>query len=274
MKKQLCIACGSNIKFLGNVQKKDIFVCRKCGLGQTVGNFTKEQYHDYHRDPIYIEAADQFRNIFKKRLDIISKIGTKGRVLEVGSSTGLFLSMLKESGWDVIGVEPSATSSSLSRKKDLPVLNTTFELANLPNNSFDVIIFNHVLEHIDSPLDALKKARRLLRHDGIIFVDVPNFASLTARIRKSGWRYLLPKEHKWHFTPTSLFLLLEKTKFETVYWEAHSGIWGYGSPYLELWQSLSRLKKRFIWNVVGALPSWFLTKLKAGTGLTVVAQKV
>ena len=274
MDKQKCIACSGKLNLLGSTQDKQIFVCPKCGLGTTVGIFKKEQYHDYHRDKTYIRAADQFKNIFQKRLDIISKIGGKGKVLEVGSSTGLFLSLLKDNGWEVLGIEPSVTSSAIARKQDLPVLNTTFELANLKANSFDVIIFNHVLEHMVNPTQTIKKARKLLKKDGIIFIDVPNFASLAARIQKAGWKYLLPKEHRWHFTPTSLFLLLEKSGFAPVYWEAHSGIWGYGSPYLELWQSFKGLKKRFIWNVVSALPSWFLTKLKAGTGLTVVAQKM
>lgn len=274
LKVQSCLACGGKLNLLGEATDKQIFVCPKCGLGMTVGTFKKEQYHDYHRDATYIKAADQFRNIFRKRLDIISKLGAKGKVLEVGSSTGLFLSLLRERGWEVLGVEPSATSSSTARKKDLPILNTTFELANLKANSFDVVIFNHVLEHMEDPKNALKKARTLLKKDGIIFIDVPNFASLSARMRKTGWRYLLPKEHRWHFTPTSLFLLLEQSGFAPVYWESFSGIWQYGSPYLELWQSFKELKKRFIWNVVSALPTWFLTKLKAGTGLTVVAQKV
>lgn len=274
IKYQNCIACSSSIKLLGAAQSKQIFVCPKCGLGATFGPGRKTQYHDYHRDKVYIKATDQFRNIFQKRLDIISKIGSKGKVLEIGSSTGLFLSLMHEKGWEVLGIEPSATSSAVARRRDIPVLNTTFELANLKIASFDVMIFNHVLEHMESPIEVLRKARKLLRKDGIIFIDVPNFASLTARVRKTGWKYLLPKEHRWHFTPTSLFLLLEKTGFAPVYWEAHSGIWGYGSPYLELWQSFKGIKKRFISNILTALPTWFLTKLKVGTGLTVVAQKL
>lgn len=269
-----CIACGGNLRPLGEAENRQVFVCADCGLGITVGVGKHNQYHDYHRDPVYIKATDQFKNIFQKRLDIISKIGGKGRVLEVGSSTGLFLSLMREKGWEVLGIEPSATSSATARKRDIPVLNTTFEMANLSPRSFDVMIFNHVLEHMESPVEVLKKAKKLLRKDGIVFIDVPNFASLTARIRKTGWKYLLPKEHRWHFTPTSLFILLENEGFAPVYWEAHSGIWGYGSPYLELWQSFKGVKKRFISNILTALPTWFLTKFKAGTGLTVVAQKI
>ena len=274
MKNKICIACGNNLRMLGSVKNRDIFICGKCGLGMTMGEDIAEQYHEYHRDSSYIKATDQFKNIFEKRVAIISKFKSKGKVLEVGASTGLFLSLMKNLDWEVLGVEPSGTSSSEARKRDIPMLNTTFELANLKTSSFDVVILNHVLEHITNPIVALKKARKLLKKEGIIFIDVPNFASLTARIQKTGWKYLLPKEHKWHFTPTSLFLILEKEGFIPVYSESYSGIWQYGKPYLELWQSFRGIKKRFVWNTLTVIPAWFLTKLKAGTGLSVVAQKM
>lgn len=274
MRKNVCIACGHRFGVLGQAQKRQVFVCPKCGLGKTAGSGKSVQYHDYHRDPVYIKASDQFKNIFQKRAKIISKFKDRGKVLEVGASTGLFLSLMKDMGWEVLGIEPSGKSSAVAIKRDIPMLNTTFELANLKSESFDVIIFNHVLEHMEDPLSALKKTKKILKNEGIVFVDVPNFASLSARVKKTSWKYILPKEHRWHFTPTSLFLILQKSKLIPVYWEAHSGIWGYGNPYLELWQSLRGIKKRFVWNAASLIPTWILTKLKAGTSLSVVAQKI
>ena len=269
-----CISCGKRLKLIGRSEDHKIFQCKWCGLGVTVGDGHSEQNKEYHRDKVYIQAGEQFRNIFAKRVEIISKFGNIGRVLEVGSSTGLLLSLLKEKGWEVFGIEPSGKSSSVSRQRGIPTLTTTFELAELPPNSFDLIIFNHVLEHMGDLLKTLKKAHKVLKKEGLIFIDVPNFASLSARLHGVGWQYILPKEHRWHFTPTSFFLILEKAGFWPIYWEAHSGIWGYGNPKKELWDSFKGRKKRFFWNILSAIPAFILTKLKAGTGLTVVGEKV
>lgn len=274
-----CIACGKKLKLLGKTGEWNILQCQICGLGVTQGQGEFTQYANsceasYHRDPVYIKENIQFTNIFEKRVNIISKFKSVGKILEIGSSTGLLLLLLKENGWEVLGIDPSRSSVGEARRRGIPTLNTTFEQANLPPKSFDVIVFNHVLEHMANPPKVLKKANKLLKKGGIIFIDVPNFASLSARMSGVGWRYILPKEHRWHFTPTALFMLLEKSGFIPAYWEAHSGIWGYGNPMRELLESFKGRKKRFFWNILTVMPTWILTQLKSGTGLNVVAQKV
>lgn len=274
MKSQKCISCGQRLNYLGETKDAKIYQCPECGMGVTLGEVPDDQYNAYHRDSVYVSAKDQFKNIFSKRVEIISKFKNGGKALEIGSSTGLFLSLLQEKGWEVLGIEPSSPAVKIARQREIPILNTTFEQANLVRNSFDVVIFNHVLEHMEDPVAIIRKAKNLLRKKGIIFIDVPNFASLSARLGGAGWQYILPKEHRWHFTPASLFHILEKASLQPLYWEAHSGIWGYGSPRQEVWESLRSLKKRFIADVVTAIPTYVLTKLKAGTGLTIVAQKM
>lgn len=274
MKDKVCISCNNKLKFLGKNHNWDIFQCLSCGLGVTVGEFPQTPYSAYHRDPVYIKEKDQFKNIFQKRVGVIGKFKNPGRVLEVGSSTGLFLSLLKNKGWEVQGVEPSKTSTQEALKNNILTNNFTFEEAQIPSQSYDLVIFNHVLEHMDDPVNVLQKANSVLKKDGLILIDVPNFGSLSAKLRGANWQYILPKEHRWHFTPKSLITLLAKTGFQTVHWETHSGIWGYGNPLREVWESLMGGKKRFIWNILTAIPSWILTKFNAGSGLTVVAQKI
>lgn len=267
-----CVACNAKLKYLGESSGAAIYQCSVCGLGVT-GNGHAEDYVAYHRDPVYIKETAQFSNIFSKRVNIISRFKRSGKALEVGSSAGIFLSLLKSRGWEVQGVEPSKPAAKVALKRSIPTIVNTFEEANL-KEKFDIVIFNHVLEHMNDPVKVLEKAGQVLRKGGLVFIDVPNFASLAARLKGVGWRYILPREHRWHFTPTSLFVLLEKAGFTPVYWEAHSGVWGYDRPLEELWQSLLGGKKRFFQNTITAIPTFMLTKLKAGTGLTVVAQKI
>lgn len=267
-----CLACNKKLKFLGKSNGFEIFRCPSCGLGVTSGVSRKTHYSAYHRDEVYIKEEKQFKNIFKKRTDIILKFKKAGKALEVGSSTGVFLSLLKEKGWEVQGVEPSFVAG-VAEKNGIPTLNTTFEKAELKSGTFDLVIFNHVLEHMNNPVDILKKANHVLKKDGAILIDVPNFASLSARISGAGWRYILPKEHRWHFTPKSLTALLEKIGFKIVYWETHSGIWGYENPLKEIWQAFIGKKKRFFADIFTAIPALIISRFGLGTGLTVLAKR-
>lgn len=273
MEYSICIACETRLKFLGKIGGFSILQCPKCLLGVTKGSEARGQYNAYHRDEVYIAAEEQFKNIFEKRVNILQKFKDSGSALEVGSSTGLLLSLLEREGWRVQGIEPSKTAVQAALLRGVPTLNTTFEEAKISPVNFDAVILNHVLEHIEDPLATLKKARKILKKDGLILIDVPNFGSISARARGVNWGYTAPNEHLWHFTKVSLFLLLTKTGFVPISWEARSGIWDYGNPGKEIWESFVSRKKRFLKNVLTLFPTFVITKLKMGTSLTVVARK-
>lgn len=265
-----CISCGEKLD-----KGEKIYRCPKCGLGQTISrNDTK--YHVYHRDETYKSEEEQFKNIFAKRAATISNLKLQGdplKILEVGSSTGLLLALLKKKGWGVLGIEPSKKAAEVAKERAIKTLNTSFEQAKIKKESFDLVVLNHVLEHMENPIGVLAKVSQLIKKDGIVFIDVPNFGSLSAKIFGNSWKYILPEEHRWHFTYTSLKNLLERTGFRVIFRETRSGIWDYQNPAKEIWDSARGLKKRFIPNILTAVPTYFLGKLKLGTSLTVIARK-
>ena len=268
----LCIACGGKIGEFGRRDDFEILKCLRCGLGKTSG-VGRGSIERYHRDEIYNISRPQFSNIFKKRVDIIEKFLRGGRVLEIGCSTGLLLSIFKKKGWEVQGVEPSGIAYQLATKEGIPTKNTSFEKAKLKGNFYDLVVLNHVLEHMRDPRKVLEKVRRVLKKDGIVFIDVPNFGGLSARIWGIGWKYILPKEHKWHFTNEALQRLIKKAGLKVIYRETRSGIWDCSNPWLEVYQSLVGGKKRFFINFMTAIPSYFIGRVGFGSGLTVIAAK-
>jgi hypothetical protein len=78
---------------------------------------------------------------------------------------------------------------------------------------FDVISFWSSLEHTNKPRENLIAARRLLREDGTVIVQVPNVNSYQARIFKADWFALDVPRHRYHFNLPTLQLLLEETGF-------------------------------------------------------------
>ncbi len=223
-------------------------------------------YKKYHRDSDYWKFGLMFRNIFMKRFNLISRFTKKGRVLEIGSSTGVFLQIFKERGWEVLGIEPSG-SANIAGKKGIKVVNSIFENAKLPKEYFDLVILNHTLEHMDNPLAVLKKANSVLKKEGILFVDVPNFGSLLSKIMGKKWPYLLPEEHKWQFTKESLSKLFKVSGFEILHWESRSGIFEYANPFLEL------SRKRFLLEILTFPYSLLATLLNMGDSMSMIGKK-
>jgi SAM-dependent methyltransferase len=139
-----------------------------------------------------------------------------GRILDVGCGDGDFLAGLKRRGWQVSGIEFSDAAAALSRAKGIDIFQGDLASARFPNGSFDVVTFWHVLEHIPEPVPVLVEARRILRDDGLLVVEVPDSASLTFRLCRQHWFPLDVPRHLQHFTPATLNALLERVGFAPV----------------------------------------------------------
>src|SRR3990167_3619825 len=78
----------------------------------------------------------------------------------------------------------------------------------------DVISFWHVLEHVEKPEEYLDAARNNLKKGGKIIIGVPNIDSFEFKFSKQYWFHLQPQFHLWHYSPSSLKKLLQKSKFK------------------------------------------------------------
>jgi SAM-dependent methyltransferase len=81
---------------------------------------------------------------------------------------------------------------------------------------FDVVVFQHALEHVVEPKDDLARAFELLRPGGLLLVALPNFGSEQARRFGSAWFHLDLPRHRSHFTPEGLDRLLHAAGFEGI----------------------------------------------------------
>lgn len=228
-------------------------------------------YTKYHRDEEYQENEKLFKNIFKKRYKLISKfIKFPKTVLDIGCSNGIFLDLYKDS--ETWGVEPSKNAKKANAKNHR-IINTYFEKAKLPESYFDLVIMNHTLEHVKDAGLILHKIHKILKKGGILFIDVPNAGGLGSRILGDKWPYKLSEEHTYQFTKESLSKKLLDSKFKMLHWESRSGLFEFSNPWLELWQSLTNFKKRFVTNILNFLYSMFVTILNMGDSMSFIAKK-
>jgi SAM-dependent methyltransferase len=134
-----------------------------------------------------------------------------GRALDIGCGSGFYLATLRRLGWVVDGVEISEDAARHARElNDIAVRVGSAEmiLPDLPDRSFDLVTMWHVLEHLHDPRAVLSQVARVLRPDGLLMLEVPNFAGACSRVFRSSWAPLEPPRHLFQFTPASLSALL------------------------------------------------------------------
>lgn len=265
-----CFICGQHLNLYCATSSKEIYKCSKCGLGVTK-NLTAQK-GKYHRDKTYSAELELFTNIFLKRVKIISQFKKTGMVLEIGASTGIMLELLKKQGFQVTGAEMSKVAAKIAEEKGLKIIIDKFESIKF-KDSFDIIILNHTLEHLENPQEIIEKCFLILNKGGIIYIDVPNFGSWSAKQQKCSWPLLLSEEHLWHFTSQAMVTLLEKNKFQVIFEERASGIFDLENPIQELIFALTHLKKRFFTQLMTVIPSFIISKLQMGTDLMIIAKK-
>ncbi len=269
--KEICASCKSrDFTTLFTVANHKILQCKNCGLVRTA-HFKAPTYKTYHRDAEYFESELFFRYIFQKRVDIIKRFKpSPGRVLDIGAATGVMLDIYKGMGWKTFGIEPSQ-SAQIAQEKGHNVKRTSLEKSDI-KGVFDLIIANHVLEHIENPQLFLKDVRRLMKKDSVLYIDVPNFGSWRSRRMKAFWPYLLTDEHVHHFTRESLTYLLQICGFEVLYVTSRSGLFETSHPFLYLWNELIHFKKNFFSDIFSAPLDLFVTTIDRGDSMGVVAR--
>jgi SAM-dependent methyltransferase len=139
--------------------------------------------------------------------------GPPGTILDVGCGSGGFLLALQTAGWDVHGVELSATAVEAAHRAGLDGVVAGDLVDTEPDQEYDAIRFWHTLEHVHSPRAQLDAARLRLKRGGALIVGVPNFGSLLSHVGGQDWFYLDVPRHLWHFQRRTLAELVEGAGF-------------------------------------------------------------
>jgi SAM-dependent methyltransferase len=127
------------------------------------------------------------------------------RVLDIGCGRGLLLRAFQQHGCDVTGTEFSDDACRFARDVlKIPIRVGQIHDLNFPDQSFDVVVMWHVLEHVSDPRPTLAEVSRILRPGGIFLVGVPDFGSPEARLTRAGWFHLDVPRHLSHHTQPSL----------------------------------------------------------------------
>jgi 2-polyprenyl-3-methyl-5-hydroxy-6-metoxy-1,4-benzoquinol methylase len=156
-------------------------------------------------------------------IDVLSRITSGRRLLEVGCGTADFLSLAQERGFTVVGTEPALEVAYRASARGLTVHALTLDKFVTQSQAahFDVVVMLNVLEHVPDAVQTLQQCRGLLTPGGILCIRVPNdFSEIQAVAHaKTGaapWWIAVP-DHINYFDFKSLQHTLDRLGLETVY---------------------------------------------------------
>jgi SAM-dependent methyltransferase len=141
----------------------------------------------------------------------------RGALIEIGSGSGFLLAAFKKEGWQVLGIEPDAVACEYARSTNhVDARACILETANLPEQSADVVIMNHVIEHVPDPRATLRAIYRVLKPGGHLVIETPRYDTLMFRLLGRRERSLSCDGHIYFFTEASLRNCYEGAGFRRV----------------------------------------------------------
>lgn len=222
-----CPLCGSKDETeVYRDAKNRVVMCSECTLVYLNPRLTDAGYRAYY-DEEYQRARHGVET-YEAAVERLSRKGTyarkkaryletyrsyltpASRVLEIGSSWGAMLAMLRdEIGCEVEGVEISALAAEVSeRYYRVPAAHKTFEeyAGDKREHLFDFVILHHVLEHAASPLAMLQSMHTVLAPLGRLALALPNMA-----LPEEPLNRYFRIEHCSYFTPLTLVEAFRRT---------------------------------------------------------------
>lgn len=134
-----------------------------------------------------------------------------GGILDIGCGTGHSLFDLHSCGFtNLHGVDPYI-SKSISYDCGIQINKCELEAV---QGKYNLIMLNHVFEHLENPLDTLIAARRLLADEGQILIRIPLSDSHAAEKFKENWVQLDAPRHITLQTRKSMSLLAQRADLE------------------------------------------------------------
>lgn len=221
-----CTICGEvDADEYLTVGRYQFVKCRTCDL-ITIANFSHEETSYVADDYFvlknrYVERWEDFSTLFDGLMTKIGRFRKSGKLLDVGAGVGCLVASALRYGFSAQGIEVSKWAARFAREeKGLPIRTGLLEDAEFGPDYFDVVVINHVLEHVDDPKGMLAEVRRILKPGGMLVIGVPNIGSIMAHLKGGRWASLRPEEHIWHFTPVTLKHLVRESFFKELWFEA------------------------------------------------------
>jgi SAM-dependent methyltransferase len=229
---EFCLLCGGSEAELAFTGRDRLFgiaqgsyslvTCKGCGLMRLSPRPTPEQVAGFYARDYWV-AGNGAQELYRRMVlqdhvrFAVQAIKSEGAILDVGCGGGLFLRMMEERGYEVMGLDFSVDAARIARERNgVCVIVGDLTTAAIEPASCALVTMFHVVEHLLDPAAYLSTAARLLRPEGRLIVQVPDRDCWEASLLGERWTgYDVPR-HIHVFRSSDLRRLLEACGFEVV----------------------------------------------------------
>lgn len=140
------------------------------------------------------------------------------RLLNLGGGTGQVAAILESLGYDVTNVDLDIAPEDQSPKNITFNLNSTEKLP-VESHSFDIVLCQEIIEHVENPWQLFRTSHSLLKTDGLLILSTPNVRSKYSRLLffLTGYmKWFTPACFSYHINPMAdweIKLIAQKTGF-------------------------------------------------------------
>ena len=234
-----CMLCDTTTKFefvhkLRDDKTRNVYQCGTCGHIQIIPlpSHNDDEWY-YQSNQMYKSALSQISK-FQNEENLMNKyrafsedefkyfkkyINKNQKIIDIGAGYGWFVELMRNKGYEVDGVEISTEKRQLVEQRSgikLFCWNLLYDISDAHKDYYDVISLIHVLEHISDPKTFLKKAAELLKPNGMIYIEVPNFDDYIKILVAEYDAFSYFRGHLSYFTAKTLSNLLINTGFKNI----------------------------------------------------------
>ena len=235
-----CVSCrdeafepvfrGSDRLYQTTAKEFSVVRCRTCGLLRLEPRPDADELRRYYPGNYWFvpdeSAASRLEERYRRVVlrdhvrfvdRALRESAARGPLLDAGCGGGLFLGMMRERGFRVLGLDVSREAAAIAwRRQQAPSVCAVLESPPFPAGSLAGLTMFHVLEHLYDPRAYLETAHRLLAPDGRLIVQVPNAASWQCRLLGRRWNGMDVPRHLSDFRASDVVKLMEQSGFEVV----------------------------------------------------------
>lgn len=126
-------------------------------------------------DRFYFERREQETGskAFQREAHAILFDVRGGKVVDVGAGTGALAQLLTEYGFDVTAVEPADAAHEYLEERDVEWYDDSLPSLQFKDDSFDTVLAQHVIEHVEADAAALTELARIARERVICILPGP-----------------------------------------------------------------------------------------------------
>ena len=266
-----------------------IYHCLSCDVRFANSVFDSEKNddrlynHEYHNSMAGQSTQDEKRSGLieqsLERLNLIKHLKSSGNLLDIGSSTGLFL-QYAQNNFNIFGIEPSDFACKKARNrlgKNAVIENSGILQSQIIfSESFDIITLWDVIEHFRDVDTALKKIVDSIKPNGIILIRTPDITSIFFQIALIAYSLSFKKfdypvlsifhaDHHYFFSKKSLVNLLQRHSLKIVSIQSDPLLWK-RFKYCEC-------HRGFFINFALSLLYWVGRFFGKGHGIIIIGQK-